>query len=300
MLRRVGVRGLLLQISCIGTNPLPPLLAQWVPSSPAPSTRAQEGEGRMSGSALASCIPPAFRRRRPRRGAPGWLPERAVRRCLAGLSAVEIADYADLTWGAGGELGRQRLRDPRPAGVAARTGVSVLLLAEQALNGVQLGVMLFLMAAGLTLVLGIMNLINLAHGSLYMVGAYVAGALQGWTGSFVLAALLAIPATLALGVVVEVVVLRTLYARDHLDQVLATFGLILFFNEAVRIVWGPSALFMATPDFLSGQVALPFDIIYPSYRFAIIAVGLAVAPFLYWAISHTRVRMLVLARASDR
>src|SRR5260221_14256927 len=222
MLRRVGVRGLLLQISCIGTKPLTPLLAQWVPSSPAPSTRAQEGEGRMSGSALASCIPPAFRRRRPRRGAPGWLPERAVRRCLAGLSAVEIADYADLTWGAGGELGRQRLRDPRPAGAAARLGVSVLLLAEQALNGVQLGVMLFLMAAGLTLVLGIMNLVNLAHGSLYMLGSDSAASLQQWTGSFALALLAAVPLTAVIGIAIEMVTLRTLYDRDHLDQVLCT------------------------------------------------------------------------------
>src|SRR5260221_289227 len=247
MLRRVGVRGLLLQISCIGTKPLTPLLAQWVPSSPAPSTRAQEGEGRMSGSALASCIPPAFRRRRPRRGAPGWLPERAVRRCLAGLSAVEIADYADLTWGAGGELGRQRLRDPWPAGAAARTGVSVLLLAEQALNGVQLGIMLFLMAAGLTLVLGIMNLVNLAHGSLYMLGAYFAASLQQWTGSFALAVLAAVPLTAAIGIAIEMVTLRTLYDRDHLDQVLCTFGLILFLNEMARIIWGALPLRMSLP-----------------------------------------------------
>src|SRR5213082_2493517 len=104
--------------------------------------------------------------------------------------------------------------------------MTLLLVVEQGLNGLQFGVMLFLMAAGLTLVFGIMNLVNLAHGSLYMVGAYVAAALQGWTGSFVLAAVLAIPITLALGVVVEVVVLRALYDREHLDQVLATFGLI--------------------------------------------------------------------------
>ncbi len=178
--------------------------------------------------------------------------------------------------------------------------MSVALLIEQSLNGLQLGVQLFLMAAGLTLVFGIMNLINLAHGSLYMVGAYLAAALQGWTGSFLLAALLAIPATLVLGVVVEVVVLRTLYDRDHLDQVLATFGLILFFNEAVRILWGPSALFMTTPAFLSGQVELPFGIIYPSYRFAILLVGLLVAAGLYGLIAHTRVGMLIRAGASNR
>jgi branched-chain amino acid transport system permease protein len=174
------------------------------------------------------------------------------------------------------------------------------LLALQALNGLQLGIMLFLMAAGLTLVFGIMNLINLAHGSLYMVGAYLAAAFQSWTGSFVLGALLAIPATLALGVAVELIVLRTLYERDHLDQVLATFGLILFFNEAVRIVWGPSALFMTTPAFLSGQIELPLGIVYPSYRFAIIAVGLAVAAFLYGLIGHTRVGMLIRAGATNR
>jgi branched-chain amino acid transport system permease protein len=174
------------------------------------------------------------------------------------------------------------------------------LLALQALNGLQLGIMLFLMAAGLTLVFGIMNLINLAHGSLYMVGAYLAATFQGWTGSFLLSALLAIPATLAVGVAVEIVVLRSLYARDHLDQVLATFGLILFFNELVRIVWGPSALFVAPPEFLSGQVELPFGIVYPSYRFAIVAVGLAVALFLYVLIARTRVGMLIRAGASNR
>ena len=174
------------------------------------------------------------------------------------------------------------------------------LVAFQLLNGLQLGIMLFLMAAGLTLVFGIMNLINLAQGSLYMVGAYVAAALQGWTGSFVAAALLAIPATLVVGVAVEIVVLRTLYDRDHLDQVLATFGLILFFNEAVRIVWGPSALFMAAPAFLSGQIELPFGIVYPAYRFAIIAVGLAVALFLYVLIARTRIGMLIRAGASNR
>ena len=178
--------------------------------------------------------------------------------------------------------------------------IDLQLAAFQALNGLQLGVMLFLMAAGLTLVFGIMNLINLAHGSLYMVGAYLAAAFQNWTGSFVLAALLAIPATLVLGIAVELVVLRTLYEREHLDQVLATFGLILFFNEAVRIVWGPSALFMTAPAFLSGQIELPLGIVYPSYRLAIIAVGLAAAGFLYGLIAHTRIGMLIRAGATNR
>jgi branched-chain amino acid transport system permease protein len=133
-----------------------------------------------------------------------------------------------------------------------------------------------------------------------MVGAYLAAWFQGWTGSFLLAALLAIPATLLVGVVVEIVVLRALYEREHLDQVLATFGLILFFNEAVRVIWGPSALFVTPPDFLSGQVELPLGISYPSYRFAIIAVGLAVALFLYVLIARTRIGMLIRAGASNR
>src|SRR5436309_2776096 len=98
--------------------------------------------------------------------------------------------------------------------------------------------MLFLMAAGLTLVFGIMNLVNLAHGSLYMVGAYLATAAFNRTGSFLAAVAFALAATLAISMLVEVIALRTLYERDHLDQVLATFGLILFFNEAVAIVWG--------------------------------------------------------------
>jgi branched-chain amino acid transport system permease protein len=216
------------------------------------------------------------------------------------LSAVEIADYADLTWGAGGELGRQRLRDAWPAGAAARTRVSVLLLAEQALNGVQLGIMLFLMAAGLTLVLGIMNLVNLAHGSLYMLGAYFAASLQQWTGSFALAVLAAVPLTAAIGVVIEMVTLRTLYDRDHLDQVLCTFGLILFLNEMTRIIWGALPLRMALPDALAGTVTVLPGIHYPAFRLAIIAAGILVAIFLYVLIAKTRLGMLIRAGASDR
>ena len=122
-----------------------------------------------------------------------------------------------------------------------------LLLIEQAFNGLQFGVMLFLIAAGLTLVFGIMDLVNLSHGSLVMVGAYLATTLIEWTGSFILGILLALPSTFLVGVVVEIVVLRTLYERDHLDQVLATFGLILFFNELIRIVWGPASLYSGLP-----------------------------------------------------
>ena len=122
-----------------------------------------------------------------------------------------------------------------------------LLVLEQGLNGVQFGVMLFLMAAGLTLVFGIMNLINLAHGSLYMIGAYVCAYVFQASGSFLLGIGSALVAAIVVGIVIEVVVFRALYAREHLDQVLATFGLILFFDEMVRIIWGPTALYASIP-----------------------------------------------------
>jgi branched-chain amino acid transport system permease protein len=131
--------------------------------------------------------------------------------------------------------------------------MTTALLFEQLLNGLQYGVMLFLMAAGLTLVFGIMNFINLAHGSLYMVGAYLTVAATDWTGSYLLGVALGLAGTLVVGMVVEVVALRTLYERDHLDQVLATFGLILFFNELVAILWGRAALFASIPPVANGM-----------------------------------------------
>ena len=127
----------------------------------------------------------------------------------------------------------------------------MLVLVEQSLNGLQFGLLLFLLAAGLTLVFGIMDFVNLAHGSLYMMGAYFAATFVAWTGSFVLGAILALGATLLLGIVLEFTALRHLYGRDHLDHVLATFGLILFFNEAVRLVWGPAGLALPLPPFPS-------------------------------------------------
>jgi branched-chain amino acid transport system permease protein len=170
----------------------------------------------------------------------------------------------------------------------------------QMLNGVQLGLLMFLLAAGLTLTFGIMDLVNLAHGSLYMMGAYIAWTLITWTDSFVLGALLTIPAALLLGVIVETVVARRLYARDHLDQVLATFGLILFFNELVRAVWGPAGKSIAVPPFLSRTIEIFPGAPYPAYRFAIIIVGGAVALLLAWLVARTRVGMLIRAGASDR
>src|SRR5688572_22308950 len=178
--------------------------------------------------------------------------------------------------------------------------MNFILILEQTLNGLQLGVMLFLMAAGLTLVFGIMNLVNLAHGSLYMVGAYLATYFFGLTGSFVLGVLLGLLGTLAVGIVVEFVALRTLYERDHLDQVLATFGLILFFNELIAILWGRAALFASVPPFLSGHIELFTGSSYPLYRAVIIVVGFAVALLLWYVVTRTRLGMLIRAGASNR
>lgn len=171
------------------------------------------------------------------------------------------------------------------------------LYVTQLLNGLQLGVLLFLMAAGLTLVFGIMNFVNLAHGSLYMMGAYFAAAATQASESFLIGGLVAVAGSMALGIVVERAALAGLYSRDHLDQVLATFGLVLFFNELVRIIWGASPVYSQTPEWLSGTIQfLGFN--YASYRMAIIAVGLAVAVFLWWLIQRTRVGMLVRAGAT--
>jgi branched-chain amino acid transport system permease protein len=176
----------------------------------------------------------------------------------------------------------------------------MIILLEQLLNGLQFGVMLFLMAAGLTLIFGIMNLINLAHGSLYMIGAYVAAATFTATHSFLLAIAAAISGAVLLGIAIERVIFRALYHRDHLDQVLATFGLILFFNEMVRIIWGATALYMQVPALLSGQVSLLPGVPYPAYRLAIIAVGLLVALLLWLLVNHTRTGMLIRAGAANR
>ena len=172
------------------------------------------------------------------------------------------------------------------------------LFFTQLLNGLQLGLLLFLLSAGLTLVFGIMNFVNLAHGSLYMMGAYFAAAAFRWSGSFVVAGLVAVPATLLLGLLVERIALAKLYQRDHLDQVLTTFGLILIFNEAVRFIWGSASVYMNVPQAQSGTVDL-FGLPYSSYRFAIIAVGTAAGICLYVLIHRTRVGMLIRAGASN-
>src|SRR3984893_4901844 len=176
----------------------------------------------------------------------------------------------------------------------------MLLFIEQCLNGLQFGLLLFLLAAGLTLVFGIMDLVNLAHGSLYMLGAYFAATFAAWTDSFVIAALLALAATLVAGMALEVVALRRLYGHDHLDHVLGTFGLILFFNELVRIIWGPAGMSLPLPMWLIYPIEILPGLFYPTYRIAIILTALLVALFLYVLVMRTRLGMLIRAGASNR
>ena len=176
----------------------------------------------------------------------------------------------------------------------------MLYFFEQCLNGVQLGMLLFLVAAGLTLIFGIMDLVNLAHGSLYMLGAYFAATFAALTDSFLLGAVLGLLATLVVGMAVEVIAMRRLYGRDHLDHVLGTFGLLLFFNELVRLIWGPAGMTLSLPPALLTAVELLPGVYYPLYRTVIIAVALIVAVSLYVLIMRTRVGMLIRAGASNR
>lgn len=174
------------------------------------------------------------------------------------------------------------------------------LVIEQLLNGLQFGVMLFLMAAGLTLIFGIMGVINLAHGSLYMIGAYGGALAAAHTGSAILAIAIGLLASAITGMVMEVLVLRRLYARNHLDQVLATFALILTFNQTLTLAFGRQPLFVSIPTALAGTIELAPGLPYPIYRLAIIAVGLLVAVGLYLLINRTRIGMLVRAGSTDR
>jgi len=176
----------------------------------------------------------------------------------------------------------------------------MLYFIEQCLNGVQLGMLLFLLAAGLTLVFGIMDLVNLAHGSLYMLGAYFAATFAAVTGSFVAGLALAVAASLLVGMVLELVAIRRLYGRGHLDHVLGTFGLILFFNELVRLVWGPAGLTLPLPREMLTAVQIIPGVHYPIYRLVIILATLGVAALLYLVVMRSRLGMLIRAGASNR
>src|ERR1700740_1158183 len=176
----------------------------------------------------------------------------------------------------------------------------MLYFIKQFLNCIQLGMLLFLLAAGLTLIFGIMDLINLAHGSLYMIGAYFAATFAAWSDSFVLGAILAVLATLAVGMVLEVVAIRRLYGRDHLNHVLGTFGLVLFFNELVRLIWGPAGMTLSLPSEMLNAVQVLPGLYYPVYRLVIIGVTLAVAALLYLLVMKSRLGMLIRAGPSNR
>ena len=178
--------------------------------------------------------------------------------------------------------------------------MSAILIIEQILNGLQFGVMLFLMAAGLTLIFGVMGLINLAHGSLYMVGAFAAASMAGLTGSFFIGLLAALIAAALAGAIIEIVVIRRLYKAAHLDQVLATFALILIFSEGTRWLFGSFPLFLEIPKLLSGPISLPGGIQYPLYRLSLIAIGLAVALGLWALIEKTRIGIQIRAGENDR
>lgn len=174
------------------------------------------------------------------------------------------------------------------------------LILEQFLNGLLYGVMLFLMAAGLTLIFGIMGVINLAHGSLYMVGAFVGTWVAGATGNFWLGLPAALASAAAIGIVVELGVMRRLYQRDHLDQVLATFALILIFNETTVLLFGRQPIFLQLPQSLATPIEIVPGLPYPPYRLLIILVGLLVALGLYFLINRTRIGMLVRAGSTNR
>jgi branched-chain amino acid transport system permease protein len=178
--------------------------------------------------------------------------------------------------------------------------VTVSLAVVQLLNGLQLGLMLFLMASGLTLVFGMMNFINLAHGSFFMIGAFVASSVLAATGNFILSLLMAVLGAGLIGLLLEIGMLRKIYRQTHLQHVLITFGLILVFNELARLIWGPFPVPLPVPAFLAGSIEILPGIAYPAFRLAILLVGLAIAAALYFVIGHTRAGMWVRAGASDR
>lgn len=178
--------------------------------------------------------------------------------------------------------------------------MDAVFLLEQALNGLGYGLMLFLLAAGLTLVFGIMDTLNLAHGALFMAGGYVSASVHTHSGSFLLAIAVGILVTVALAAVLEALLIRRLYVRDHLSQVLATFGVILMADDVVKALWGPSPIMAPTPQALSGPVQLFGFLPYPSYRLLILAAGLAAALALYLLVNRTKLGMWVRAGASNR
>ncbi|SOD96278.1 branched-chain amino acid ABC transporter permease [Caenispirillum bisanense] len=176
--------------------------------------------------------------------------------------------------------------------------LSIFLI--QTMNGVQYGLLLFLIASGLTLIFGIMHIINLAHGALYMIGAYLAWWLTSQVGNLFLAIVLALPVTVAIGIVIERFLIQTLYKRDHLDQVLLTFGLILVFDSLQSMTWGNDVHSVPMPEILSGSIALTDTLQYPVYRLFVSVVCALIALSMYLVIQRTRLGMIIRAGASNR
>jgi branched-chain amino acid transport system permease protein len=177
--------------------------------------------------------------------------------------------------------------------------MDLTLLATQVLNGIQFGLILFLLAAGLTLVFGILDFINLAHGAFYMIGAFILATITVWTGSFMLGLLLGAVVAGILGLAIELGIVKYLYKRDHLEQVLATFGLLLCADTAVHYLWGPSGLSVPLPGWLNGFVSVG-GVTLPMYRIFIVGAGLALALGLWFVVTRTRAGMIVRASASNR
>ncbi len=174
------------------------------------------------------------------------------------------------------------------------------LILIQILNGLQNGLLIFLTASGLTLVFGIMGVINLSHGSFYMLGAYLSLTLTSLVGDIFLALALGIPLAFAFGAAIEWLFIRHLYERDHLQQVLVTFGLILIFNEAQRILWGTRPHSVPIPSYLSGSIRLSEVLSYPVYRIAVAAICVALALAMMLVIQKTRVGRMIRAGESNR
>ena len=174
------------------------------------------------------------------------------------------------------------------------------LLIEQLLNGLQFGFMLFLMSAGLTLIFGVMGLINLAHGSFYMIGAFSAAATFAFFNSFWLSLFASFSCAAVVGVIVEKTIIRKLYNRDHLDQVLVTFALILIFSELIRWIFGAFPLYLDVPKILNGSIEIFDGIYYSKYRLFIIFVGLIIATFLFFLIGKTNLGIQIRAGQYDR
>lgn len=178
--------------------------------------------------------------------------------------------------------------------------VDYTLVFVQTLNGLQLGLLLFLVASGLTLVFGILDFVNLAHGSIYMIGAFICASLTLWLGNFLLAVVVALPLTGVVGYAIERLVARNLYEKDHLDHVLGTFGLILVLDTLAHLIWGPAGITVPLPAWLDGQVELFSGVVIPTFRLLIIVIGLLVAGALLWLVNHTRLGMLIRAGAANR